>query len=239
MLNIQNGVLQGDQLAGIPLERHIISKSGQVANVRTGLAMEGPYGVTLHNTGNNNLTADARNHAAWLAQVEKEDQLYVGAHFFTDAHRIVQTLPINEVAWHAGDGAKGQGNRRTIAIEICETRPYAQGEAHALRLAAELLKAFPQAKLFKHQDFTGKYCPRVILSEGRWESVKERVENMLREKPTEIAKPSKAASPWAREACQWAVDEGLFIGDESKDFHWHDPVSRQELALVLQRLVGI
>jgi GH25 family lysozyme M1 (1,4-beta-N-acetylmuramidase) len=37
------------------------------------------------------------------------------------------------------------------------------------------------------------------------------------------------------EACDWAVDHGLFIGDENGDLHWRNPVTREELAVVFKR----
>lgn len=238
-MNIHNGILQESYIAGIPFERRIVAPAGRKNNVRTRLPLQGPIGVTLHNTGNPNPTADARNHAAWLARVEAGDTTYVGAHFFVDPSRIVQVLPINEVAWHAGDG-QGPGNRQTIAIEICEIAPYEKAESHGLHLAAALLAHFPEAKLYKHQDFSGKICPRIILNQGRWHDVAQRVESIRRQMtqgPSENPPPSPSSlpSPWARDACAWAQELGLFVGDGQGDFRWQDPVTREELAAVLER----
>lgn len=46
--------------------------------------------------------------------------------------------------------------------------------------------------------------------------------------------PLEKVAPWAREAMQWAVDSGLIQGDSS-GLRPEDSVSRQELAVVLQR----
>jgi len=43
-------------------------------------------------------------------------------------------------------------------------------------------------------------------------------------------------SDWAKEACDWAVEKGLFTGDENGNMHWQDPVTREELAVVLYRM---
>lgn len=241
-MNIENGIVQDAQIAGIPLEKRIISPAGRKNNVRSLLPLQGPLGVTLHNTGNPNSGADARNHALWLARVEAEDQTYVGAHFFVDPWRIVQTLPLTEMAWHAGDG-QGPGNRTTIGIEICEVAPYEKAEAHGLSLAAELLKAFPQAKLYKHQDFSGKFCPRIILQEGRWPEVASRIDRLRRQESLKgapsLPAPIPEPSPWARQACQWALDHGLFVGDGQGTYRWQDPVTREELAAVLERVTAL
>lgn len=235
MLLIQEGLIQGGEIAGIPFECRIIAPAGRVANVRTRLPLQGPMGVTLHNTGNPSPTADARNHAAWLRTVEAEDRTYIGAHFFVDPARIVQTLPLDEVAWHAGDG-QGPGNLKTIAIEICEVAPYTKAETNALHLAAALLNHFPQAQLYKHQDFSGKFCPRIILGEGRWPQVASRVAALRQTlSPPPDPGPAQDPSDWAKEAAAWAIDKGLFLGDGQGKYRWLDPVTREELAAILQR----
>jgi hypothetical protein len=45
-------------------------------------------------------------------------------------------------------------------------------------------------------------------------------------------------SDWAQEACDWAVEKGIFTGDENGNMHWQDPVTREELAVILYRLLG-
>ncbi len=41
-------------------------------------------------------------------------------------------------------------------------------------------------------------------------------------------------SEWAREATEWAKENGIFIGDENGSFRWHDPITREEAAKALQ-----
>lgn len=43
---------------------------------------------------------------------------------------------------------------------------------------------------------------------------------------------------WAKEACDWAVDKGLFKGDGNDNFRWHDNVTREELAVIYMRREG-
>ena len=42
---------------------------------------------------------------------------------------------------------------------------------------------------------------------------------------------------WAADACRWAVEQGLFRGD-GESMRWREPLTRQEMAVVLQRLAG-
>ena len=40
-------------------------------------------------------------------------------------------------------------------------------------------------------------------------------------------------SDWAREATAWAVERGLFAGDGAGRYRWQDPVTREQLAVIL------
>ncbi len=45
-------------------------------------------------------------------------------------------------------------------------------------------------------------------------------------------------SDWAKEACSWAVENGIFRGDENGDMRWREPVTREMLAVILKRALG-
>ncbi len=102
ILRIENGLIMDEAVGGIPIERRIVEPGTEAHCVRTLAGLSGPVGVTVHNTGNATPTADARAHASYLQNVENDGMYFVGAHLFVDAERIVQTLPLNEVSWHAG-----------------------------------------------------------------------------------------------------------------------------------------
>ena len=40
---------------------------------------------------------------------------------------------------------------------------------------------------------------------------------------------------WSDAGCQWAVDNGLFIGDGAGNYNWTDPMTREAMAVVLYR----
>lgn len=224
---IVQGIIQEKYLKTCPFKVKLVSMKGQ-ANVRTGIFMVAK-GITIHNTGNNMPTATALAHANWLVTVEEAEKDYIGAHFFVDDSQIVQVLPINEVAWHAGDG-QGRGNMTTIAIEICEVGNILQAEENALLLIGYLKQYLGNLPIYKHQDWTGKYCPRVLLSTGRWKSFEERAIKMTYEDKESI-KEATSPSPWAREAVAWAIQGDLF----DKDSNLHSPVTREVLAIILWR----
>ena len=224
---IVQGIIQEKYLKNCPFKVKLVSMKGQ-ANVRTGIFMVAK-GITIHNTGNNMPTATALAHANWLVTVEEAEKDYIGAHFSVDDSQIVQVLPINEVAWHAGDG-QGRGNMTTIAIEICEVGNILQAEENALLLVGYLKQYLGNLAIYKHQDWTGKYCPRVLLSTGRWKSFEERAIKMTYEDKESI-KEATSPSPWAREAVAWAIQGDLF----DKDSNLHSPVTREVLAIILWR----
>ena len=92
---------------------------------------------------------------------------------------------MNRNAWHVGDGASGPGNRYGIAVEICYSKSdgskYIADEENAVYVMARLLYQYGLSidDLKQHADFLVKNCPHRIRDEGRWNSVKARVQTVL------------------------------------------------------------
>lgn len=142
--------------------------------------------VTIHNT------------AGYISAMEERDRVNnlrnnvsLSFHYAVDENKAVQLVPLNIHTWHAGDGAKGEGNLYSISIEICRSlctgekeQLYRQAEENAVILAAHLLDAhnLPISALRKHQDWSGKNCPHKILDENRWEDFKSRVAEKMQKK---------------------------------------------------------
>ena len=74
-----------------------------------------PEFIVVHNTAND---ASAANEIAYMLRNDKS----VSYHYAIDDKEIIQAIPENRNAWHAGDGSKGRGNRYGIAIEICYSK---------------------------------------------------------------------------------------------------------------------
>jgi N-acetylmuramoyl-L-alanine amidase len=132
---------------------------------RPGRAMMPQY-LTVHDTGNPNKGADAVAHAKYLKGSAAE-MSPVSWHYTVDDKCIVQHLPWNETAYHAGDGGYGKGNSTSVGIEICENPDgnRAKAEDNAIALIVDLLKEIGLSpdKVVPHKYWTGKQCPRVIL----------------------------------------------------------------------------
>lgn len=161
-LTVIDGIIQDKEIDGIPVNIAIVQPRGK-RNVRTLVKMTEVIGITNHNTANTAPTAGDEAHARYLQNVENADSAYVSVQLFVDDDSITQCVPLDEFCYHAGDG-NGDGNRKTIAIEICENGNYAKAELNAQKLNAALLLTYPNLKVFKHQDWSGKFCPRKILA---------------------------------------------------------------------------
>jgi len=122
-----------------------------------------PEFIVVHNTAND---ASARNEVAYMIRNSNK----VSFHYAVDDKEIVQGIPENRNAWHAGDGANGQGNRKGLSIEICYSKSGGQRFIEAEKLAAKFIayklkeKGWGIDRVKKHQDFSGKYCPHQTLN---------------------------------------------------------------------------
>lgn len=125
-------------------------------------------GIAVHNTANK---ASAMSEISYMVGNNNK----VSYHCAVDDYRIVQGVEFDRNTWNAGDGTNGRGNRKMIAIEICHsTNPdnsmFDKAEKLAAKYIAYLLKQnnWGIDRVYKHQDFSGKYCPHKTLDLG-WE----------------------------------------------------------------------
>lgn len=89
----------------------------------------------------------------------------------------------NERAWHAGDGNSGPGNRRSFAVEICESGDRGKTLEKAAFLLAGLLRerGWGTDRLRRHYDWSGKSCPSIFMADSwaPWESFKRQIQKQL------------------------------------------------------------
>ena len=133
--------------------------------------------IVVHNTAND---ASANNEIAYMISNNNK----VSYHYAVDDVEIVQGIPENRNAWHAGDVGNGQGNRKGLAIEICYSKSggerFDKAEENAAEFIASKLKekGWGIDKVKKHQDFANKYCPHRTLDYG-WERFLNKVRTYL------------------------------------------------------------
>jgi len=198
------------------IERQYISRNLQ--KKRPQIKMEALY-LTIHSTGNPESTA--QNEHDWLQNSENQNKS--SFHVVVDDKKAIWCIPPNEVAWHAGDG-RGPGNMKSIGLEICESGDREQTLKNAAHISAIIMDAnkIPFANLKQHYDWSGKNCPRILRDTKRWEEFKK----MIKEEMMLID-----VSDWAKEACSWAIKEGITDGQGPKG-----TVTREMIWTMLYRL---
>lgn len=182
---------------------------------RPQLAMT-PRFITIHNTGVPNVPAD--NFKRSCHDITQDDT--ISYHYVVDEKEIIQLIPDDEVAWHAGNK---NGNYNSIAVEICERDG---AEEHAIELVKHLMEKHKIKidNVVPHKYWSGKNCPRLILP--RWEAFMNEIKN---DKNNEV-------SEWARGAVEYCQKEGLLVGDD-RGFRPKDNMTREEMACVIYRIV--
>lgn len=137
-----------------------------------------PEFIVVHNTAND---ASANNEISYMISNNQK----VSYHYAVDDKEIVQGIPEDRNAWHAGDG-NGNGNRKGIAIEICYSKSggekFDKAEENAAEFIASKLKekGWGIDKVKKHQDFSNKYCPHRTLDYG-WDRFLNKIKKYLNE----------------------------------------------------------
>lgn len=163
-----------------------------------------PSFITYHNTGNAGRGADAEAHNKYIhnmAGKQPKDTSHVSWHLTVDEHFIYQHIPFDENAWHTGDGSGVRsGNMTSVGIEICEhvdQKDYHQAEENAIALGLFLAKELDVqiGNHVPHQKWSGKFCPRVILSrDGSFVPFHNRIKAAAAPAPAP-SKPAPAPSP--------------------------------------------
>lgn len=126
-----------------------------------------PEYITIHSTGN--LSSTAQNERDNLNRAGNTTS--TGFHIVVDDKQAIECIPLDMMAYHAGDGTNGPGNTKTIGIEICESGNREKTIQNAVELVAGMLKErnWGIDKLRRHYDWTkSSGCPR-ILAYNNWE----------------------------------------------------------------------
>lgn len=190
-----------------------------------------PEFIVVHNTAND---ASAANEIAYMIRNDSQTSF----HYAIDDKEIIQGIPENRNAWHAGDGGSGTGNRKGLSIEICYSKSGGQRFIDAEKLAAKFIayklkeKGWGIDNVKKHQDFSNKYCPHRTLDMG-WQRFLDMVQRELNAlKGVDKVADKNQPGAWAKSAWDWAKKEGLLDGNRPKD-----NLTREEFAVVLKKVI--
>lgn len=131
---------------------------------RPGLKLVPTY-ITIHETDNTSPGADAERHAELQ---QRGNSRQASWHVQVDDKEAIQSIPFDEVAWAAGDGYDGPGNRNSIHIEICVNSDgdFKKAVSNAAEVTRQLMQQFNISlnHIVQHNHWTGKDCPRYLRS---------------------------------------------------------------------------
>ena len=158
---------------------------------RTGIKKTSTEYVVVHDTGNSSKGANAEMHDRYITNLNNNaGSTYISWHYTIDDSEIIQHLPLDEVAYHAGDGSTvfgdiwnsttygktdciGGGNRNGIGIETCVDNgsDYTRTMRLTAKRVAELLIEYNLTidRVKQHWHFSGKNCPQVMRENNRWD----------------------------------------------------------------------
>ena len=198
-----------------------------------------PYSMTaefivIHNTAND---ASAENEVAYM--IGNKNQ--VSFHYAVDDQEVVQGLPIDRNAWHAGDG-NGEGNRKGIAIEICYSKSggtrFDNAEKNAAHFIATLLRerGWGIDKVKKHQDFSHKYCPHRTLDKG-WNGFIQMIKSYLNDLPVVSSQGFKVGDQVRVKASATTYATGQTIASFVKN-STYEIIRVKEHQLLLSKIVS-
>jgi N-acetylmuramoyl-L-alanine amidase len=168
--------LEQPQVPGLDLVIDLIPLQ---AHNRPGWPMQ-PTTVTVHETANPRPGADALAHRNFAHNGGGPER--VSFHFVVDDHRAVQLLPMDEVAWHAGDGPDGPGNRTSLAVETCVNHDadWPRTLDNLARLLAAICRMYGWGvdRIVQHHTWSGKNCPTRLRQAG-WSDLIAQVQRYL------------------------------------------------------------
>jgi N-acetylmuramoyl-L-alanine amidase CwlA len=140
-----------------------------------------PTGITIHNTDNPDKGANAAAHAKYQKGNDARKR-QVSWHFTVDDTNVYQSLPTNEIGWHAHNS---KGNRTTIGAEICmnydlDVKAAYQRAALLVAVLAFQNKITVPKGIFQHHDWYQKDCPTVLRhEENGWANFLDQIKEAL------------------------------------------------------------
>lgn len=154
-------------------------KVQHITNQRKIIRDMDPEHLTIHSTGN--LKSTAQNERDNLNRATNTST--TGFHIVVDELQAIECIPLNKVAYHAGDGANGPGNSRSIGLEICESGNRIKTIENAVEVIAKTLheRSWGIDKLKRHFDWSGKNCPSILNYDNwkGWAELKTKVQAHL------------------------------------------------------------
>jgi len=165
--------------------------------------------ITIHTTGNRNLTATAEAHARF--QFNGGGNRQASWHYTVDQDEIWQSFRDNQMCWHTGTS---KGNETSIGIEICVNswEGFIEACNKSAWLTASLMEKYKLSlsQVLQHFDWSNKNCPRELRS-GEWGINWEGFITMVQGHYKQNYNQNQP-SDWAVKAWSWGVSNNITDG---------------------------
>lgn len=206
-----------------------------------------PKYIVIHDTGNKSWGANAEMHYKYFNGGNRN----ASAHFFVDDNQIIQTVEINNSSWHCGDGNGNYGinNQNSIGIEICvnEDGDYGTSLNNTKSLIVKLIKDYniPLSNVVRHYDASRKMCPNSMSNNSwyKWNEFKNDINLMLNKQNKgaglKMFNDFENISDWAKPSVERLENLKIFKGDSDGNFLPTTNITRQEMAVVLDRVLKL
>jgi N-acetylmuramoyl-L-alanine amidase len=194
---------------------------------RPAITMPSPSFITVHEVGNQSPGADENMHRNFVHN--GGGQWNVSFHFVVGPTKAIQLVPLDEVAWHASDGA-GPGNYDSIAIETIQIGDFDKTLWHLAWLINEIAtnpdRFFHNKprqwdmsiqRIRQHNFWApdNKNCPQFIRDRGLWPELMRRVDlwHTAKQPSAGGSAPPQYATP---DIPDWLVDDNMLNVEQIK-----------------------
>lgn len=96
------------------------------------------------------------------------------------------------------------------------------------QLIADIVRRYPSITVWKHSSLQQTSCPGKNFPFDLMLNLDE---------PSGSAEDGEKPSEWAMDACERMVADGLIEGDEDGNCRWHDHITREEVAVLMDRVI--
>lgn len=181
---------------------------------RPGIKIKPSY-ITVHETGNTSKGANALAHAKLQAAGNSRTASW---HYQVDDKEIWQSIPDDEMAYHAGTSA---GNSQSIAIEICVNQDgnFEKAKANAIWLIRHLMVKhnIPISRVVPHKHWSGKNCPQNLLPQ--WNQFIDQIKKAGEVKTVAPTQPQKATNMYDLSYLDGKDFKGLISSQYPHEIH--------------------
>lgn len=194
-----------------------------------------PEGIILHYVGNPGTSAWANAHFFHTVNAMQS------ANYVVDDDHIYEVIPPNRKSYGTNSAYY---NGRYVQIEMChrDTTGYISEATlkNVVWLCKKLIAEYGCDKIIRHYDVSGKRCPLWYVEHPmEWDKLKERILNKEVVVVAETPKPDNTPSPWAKDAVEWAVENGVIRGDENGNLGLHELCTVEKQLTILYRALSL